>query len=272
VTHHLRPTIELASRGVRLVRLVVACTALGAVGLACGTSSHARSNAPPATTDDAGATDAAASDDAASDDGGDASPSGDDAPASDGAVCLPRTCPDAKAQCGDSVDDGCGGSLFCGACGGANMVCASNQCTCQPIRCTDLGASCGTYPDGCGSTVSCGQCANAADAGASWCNAGICSDLPCQPITCPMDACGDLSDGCGGILHCSASDGGACTPPETCGGGGVANTCGCTPKNCAQAGAQCGMVSDGCGNTIDCGSDCPGQMKCGGGGAANRCG
>jgi hypothetical protein len=39
-----------------------------------------------------------------------------------------------------------------------------------------------------------------------------------------MDAganCGTLADGCGGLLNC-----GACTAPDTCGGGGLANVCG----------------------------------------------
>src|SRR5712692_5258286 len=34
--------------------------------------------------------------------------------------------------------------------------------------------------------------------------------------------CGSISDGCGHTLQC-----GTCTAPQTCGGGGTANVCGC---------------------------------------------
>ncbi len=45
----------------------------------------------------------------------------------------------------------------------------------------------------------------------------------CKPTTCKAlgVSCGPQGDGCGGVLQC-----GDCLPPETCGGGGVANTCG----------------------------------------------
>jgi len=46
---------------------------------------------------------------------------------------------------------------------------------------------------------------------------------------------------------------GSCIAPDTCGGGGVANVCGCTPTTCAALQA-CGSVSNGCGGTLSCGS------------------
>jgi hypothetical protein len=54
----------------------------------------------------------------------------------------------------------------------------------------------------------------------------------CTPTTCAAQGknCGSIADGCGGTLSC-----GSCspTPPQTCGGGGTANVCGCTPNNVA---------------------------------------
>lgn len=107
------------------------------------------------------------------------------------------------------------------------------------------------------------------------------SDMPgpgsgsgCGLVTCASlgATCGPIGDGCGGVIDC-----GTCTAPETCGGGGVHFTCGgggpgsCTPRSCAAAGAECGVVGDGCGGvTADCGS-CPTGQTCGGGGVPNVC-
>jgi len=46
----------------------------------------------------------------------------------------------------------------------------------------------------------------------------------CVPATCAEQgaSCGTIDDGCGATLAC-----GTCTAPETCGGGRVANECGC---------------------------------------------
>jgi len=49
----------------------------------------------------------------------------------------------------------------------------------------------------------------------------------------------------------------ACSGHNTCGGGGLANVCGCTPLTCADY--DCGTgLPNGCGGTINCGT-------CGGG-------
>jgi hypothetical protein len=45
----------------------------------------------------------------------------------------------------------------------------------------------------------------------------------------------------------------------------------CTPRTCAQAGANCGPIADGCGGKIDCGS-CTAPQTCGGGGTPYVCG
>src|SRR5947209_9774996 len=46
----------------------------------------------------------------------------------------------------------------------------------------------------------------------------------------------------------------SCTAPQSCGGGGTANVCGCTPTTCAAQGKSCGSIPDGCSGTLSCGS------------------
>lgn len=94
----------------------------------------------------------------------------------------------------------------------------------------------------------------------------------CTPKTCGQlgYGCGKAGDGCGGIIDC-----GACTAPQTCGGGGTPFQCGgsspaCTPKTCAQLGYNCGQAGDGCGGTLSCGT-CTAPAYCGGSGP-NQCG
>ena len=61
-----------------------------------------------------------------------------------------------------------------------------------------------------------------------------------------------------------------CQPPsyETCGGGGMAMICGCTPATCAAQSTTCGSTSDACGGMLDCnnGKQDPGEtdVDCGG--------
>src|SRR6266851_3022489 len=91
----------------------------------------------------------------------------------------------------------------------------------------------------------------------------------CTPTTCTAQGatCGMIPDGdCGDMLTC-----GTCTAPQTCGGGGTANVCGCTPSTMCPAGDNCGSVSDGCGGTVSCGT-CTAPDTCGGGGTPNVCG
>ncbi len=82
--------------------------------------------------------------------------------------------------------------------------------------------------------------------------------------------CGPIGDGCGGVIQC-----GECTPPETCGGGGVPSVCGghaaCVPRTCVSEQANCGPLADGCGGLLQCGS-CTTPNRCGGGGVPNVCG
>ena len=182
-------------------------------------------------------------------------------------VCIPRSCVDVGAQCG-AISDGCGGSINCGTCtapetcggGGTPNVCG--QGSCNPGTCGT--AKCGLVGDGCGGTVSCGTCDGLS------CVAGVCTGTTCTKLTCGSATCGFLGDGCGGVLNC-----GTCTPPQVCGGGGVASQCGgtCTPRKCSDpdVNATCGDISDGCGAIVECGT-CPPGKTCGGAGVRNQCG
>lgn len=94
-------------------------------------------------------------------------------------------------------------------------------------------------------------------------DAEIDADGECIPKGCDELGyeCGAADDGCGGALDCGAT----CADLATCGGGGVPNKCGCTPKTCATIGTveqqSCGAtVPDGCGGTIPGGcGDCEGK-------------
>jgi hypothetical protein len=80
----------------------------------------------------------------------------------------------------------------------------------------------------------------------------------------------DICVGCGNAGEPCCS-GNKCTTFNTCGGGGVANECGCTPTTCAALGINCGNAPDSCGGVLDCGT-CVGPNTCGGGGQVNQCG
>jgi hypothetical protein len=67
-------------------------------------------------------------------------------------------------------------------------------------------------------------------------------------------SCAAQGKNCGELNGVSC---GSCSAPQTCGGGGVANVCGCAPRTCAAAGKSCGALSDGCGGMISCGCAAP---------------
>jgi MYXO-CTERM domain-containing protein len=92
--------------------------------------------------------------------------------------------------------------------------------------------------------------------------------VACAMLTCPVGQnCGTAPNGCGGTISC-----GNCTLPQTCGGGGVVNQCGCTPTTTCPVGDNCGTVPNGCGGMISCGPPCTAPQTCGGGGTPNQCG
>jgi hypothetical protein len=150
--------------------------------------------------------------------------------------------------------------------------------TCTPKSCMDQHIQCGPAGDTCGNLIpnGCGSCPTGQTCGGGGVP-GMCGPPPgggsCTPETC-MDqhiACGPAGDGCGGKLAC-----GDCTPPSTCGGGGVPGQCGptqgCMPRTCADLHINCGPAGDGCGNLIASCGTCVPPASCGGGGVPGQCG
>ena len=180
--------------------------------------------------------------------------------------CVPKTCQQLGAQCGQ-VPDGCGNLITCNACP-AGQTCGgggvANQCgapSCTPRTCASYPAgTCGQQSDGCGGVINCANCPVGQTCGGG----GVpnqCGGPSCTPLTqCPAGRnCGTMPNGCGGEISC-----GVCPNGQTCGGGGAPNVCGaasCSPRSCEMQGAQCGIVSNGCGGTDDCGT-CPGAAFC----------
>ncbi len=208
----------------------------------------------------------------------------------DAGSCLPRTCPQQNIACGPA-GDGCGSLISggCGSCptgqtcggGGVPGHCgAPDGGTCTPQTCAQQNIACGPAGDGCGNQIpnGCGTCPAGQTCGGGGV-AGHCGTTDgsvCAPQTCAQQSisCGPAGDGCGNLIPGGC---GKCTPPQTCGGGGVPGKCGgtagCVPETCAQQGITCGPAGDGCGNLIagGCGVCTPPQT-CGGGGTAGVCG
>ena len=175
-------------------------------------------------------------------------------------ICSPTTCSALAGNCG-TASDGCGGTLNCGTCSGA-QTCTNNKCaaTCTNA-CTSGAKQCSgnlayqtcsdTNGDGCtewGTAIACAS-------GQTCFGAGGCGTT-CTPTTCSAlgDNCGSPSDGCGNTLNC-----GNCSSGQTC----TANKCvaSCASTTCSALGDNCGTVSDGCGGTLNCGT-CSGAQTC----------
>ncbi len=206
----------------------------------------------------------------------------------DAGACTPLTCSNFPATTCGEQSDGCGGhTAFCNpctapaTCGGGGIP---NQCGypdgggCSPLTCASFkSTTCGPQADGCGGvTAFCNPCSSPATCGGGGV-AGQCGypdGGACVPQTCQQQniGCGPAGDGCGNVIPC-----GDCTPPETCGGGGVPSQCGetdsgsCVPLTCAGQHVGCGPAGDGCGNLLQCGA-CSGGQTCGGGGTPGQCG
>jgi hypothetical protein len=165
--------------------------------------------------------------------------------------------------------------------GSLNRDSGSGPAPCKPRKCAAAGgANCGPVGDGCGGLLQCGTCATPETCGGGG-NASVCGgSTNCTPKKCSdfpdvdggVGACGPIADGCGGLVTC-----GTCTPPQSCGGGGVPSTCGgttgCIPKTiaaCTATGTTCGPIADGCGGVVDCGT-CSVTQQCGAAGPG-KCG
>ena len=149
--------------------------------------------------------------------------------------CKPKTCADlveGGAQCGNAIDDGCGGTLdTCGTCPGDQDVCDGFRCVCAPDLSACDGKVCGSVSDGC-ATVSCGANGGACDVG----------DCSADQTQC---ACPAKSEACEGKT-------GALTLPNGC---SYDCTPACVADNAAAcAGATCGTATNNCGDVVKCGA------------------
>jgi hypothetical protein len=130
-----------------------------------------------------------------------------------GGACVPATCADLGANCGQQAD-GCGGLINCypgggTTCAGAGETCGGggtpNQCgkACTPKTTCPAGQNCGVIADGCGGVVSC------------W---------PAGTTTCATGTCGGggTANVCGSSTTCT----GLCTQQTTCPGGGTTSVSG----------------------------------------------
>jgi hypothetical protein len=186
-------------------------------------------------------------------------------------ACVNKMCITSNANPGDSCSGGdvCDSADpplcvqcttgFTGNCTGA-QVCFNEAC-CNPLGKAACGMQCtDSVSDMCGGMVSCDS---------SICTGGTECD-PTSGMCCTGDpigmVCGNqcgmakVTDNCDVLRDCSAN---TCMAPDTCGGGGTMNQCGCTPLGkMAACGMKCsGQASDGCGGMVTCDAS-----VCGGGG------
>ncbi len=155
---------------------------------------------------------------------------------------------------------------------------APPQCT--PITCQSQHITCGPASDGCGGLIpgGCGVCTPPATCGGGGVpgQCGSPDGGACTPQTCQQQGitCGPAGDGCGNQIPGGC---GTCSPPQTCGGGGIPGQCGypdggtCQSETCAQQGIFCGPAGDGCGNLIPSCGTCTAPQTCGGCGIPGQC-
>jgi hypothetical protein len=157
-------------------------------------------------------------------------------------VCQTATCYDSPRRPGfkpvakgtDCTADGTPGAVVCGDPENPALSGRCVACNLGDTQCSNGG------PRACDPATG------------KWLDVDVCARLGAN--------CGPLGDGCGSTVDC-----GACTPPESCGAGGVPSVCGvpsCMPKTCAELGLDCGVATDGCGSPLDCGS-CAAPQVCG---------
>lgn len=159
-----------------------------------------------------------------------------------GELCESDVCIPISDQCANDTDcddcERCADGVCIAQCA-PDEVCRANQC--ETVQCT--------------ADRDCGDCSRCQDGRCRWrctvtevCLSGA-GGRCCQPHGCPPGLdCGTVDDGCEGQARC-----GSCTSPETCGGGGTPNVCGCTPITACPAGLTCGTLPDGCGSQLTCG-------------------
>lgn len=145
-------------------------------------------------------------------------------------TCDAATCP--SAGTGTLICQG--GACVIGACGAGTKKCGD--------KCVTTDAA-----NGCADAARCTPCANTE---ACVGTPAVCTCVPTVLATVCAGKCGMLPNGCGGMHICT----GTCTSPQTCGGGGTPNVCGCTPPMtmAAACAGKCGPVPNGCGTNYAC--------------------
>lgn len=83
-----------------------------------------------------------------------------------------------------------------------------------------------------------------------------------------------VCDGAGNCVECVVDS--DCSSPDTCGGGGMPNVCGCQETSCADQGVTCGTTPNTCGGgMMNCNDGAKNgtetDVDCGGGGAGGTC-
>jgi len=175
-----------------------------------------------------------------------------------GPSCQARTCTSGTTQYCDTIGDGCGHALNCGACP-AGQTCSGRICVpanCTPLTCNTAGGGkyCGMIGDGCGSTLDCGGCTAPFTCG----GAGLPNVCGASPANCPNrlsctpmggQYCGVVGDNCGSTIDC-----GACANGMPCGTGAMAHVCPSSgPGPCSNLQCQLdkpGECAAGTGTTI----------------------
>ena len=181
----------------------------------------------------------------------------EDATTTDGG-CIPRTCAQIGANCGEAPDD-CGGSIACGECptgqtcgGGGKNQCGSAPCSAR--TCAQTGTGCGKVSDGCSGVIDCGSCTAPETCG----GAGIPFQCGCQ-CTLPNALTSCSSTGCSvqscetGFADCNAVAADGCEVAITsdamnCGVCGKACSFGNAQGICANGACQLGACNDGYSN------------------------
>lgn len=100
------------------------------------------------------------------------------------------------------------------------FVAASCTPGCGPGQCNGYDGCGNVCPDTCPNSFG-PQYSCVPTGGSCQCSTGSCA--------AQGKNCGTISDGCGNTLAC-----GSCSGFQTCGGGGVPNVCGCTPRSCGR--------------------------------------
>jgi|GEM_PF-2338708 len=145
---------------------------------------------------------------------------------------------------------GCNGTSCASACTSSQKACGTGCCNNSTQYCSSGSSTCGNK-------INSGSCPDGNDQ----CTSGNCSSGICCPSNTSNSnnvCCASGATGCGGqccsgskpyclsgqCVQCSSNNN--CTPPQTCGGGGTSNTCGCSP-----------ICTGKCGGDNSCGSTCP---------------